>query len=342
MDMNAIEDRVRAALEPYHADIELPSATRAEGPGRRPRRRLYVASVAAAAAVIALTAVLLPALLPGGVNPAAASILQGFAAIARHAPAEPAPQAGQYVYTETRSVESYLLISGDGKYRFVYSIPQTTQQWLGLDGSGRQVTTTGTAPSFPTAADRERYEAYVASGGPELDGFKFDLGATSTESFGPGQLSWTDTSNLPTDPAALGRLIDDRKIVDGPSGDWESFALATDLIRNSYARPELRAALYSYMAGLSGIQVLGDTIDARGRQGVALASSHDGMQYVVVFDPLTGKILEEREIVLKADQGVYSNPGPGESAYASDGEALYVATYLSSAEVVGSVGQTPN
>jgi hypothetical protein len=341
MDMNDIEDRIRVALEPYRADVELPGTRHVRGAHRRPRRRLYLASAIAAAAVIALAALLLPALLPGGVNPAAASILQGFAEIARNAPTEPAPQPGQYVYTETTSVESYVYTSGDGKYRFVYSIPTTEQRWLGTDGSGRIVTTTGTDPSFPTAADRERYEAYVASGGPETDGFKFDFGTTSTQDFGAGQLAWTDTSTLPTDTAALGRLIDDRTIVDGPKGDWESFALATDLIRDSYARPELRSALYSYMAGLSGIEVLGNTTDAHARGGVALASSHDGMQYVVVFDRVTGKILEERDIVLKADRGVYDNPGPGASGYAADGQPLYVATYLSFGHVVGAIGQTP-
>jgi hypothetical protein len=90
------------------------------------------------------------------------------------------------------------------------------------------------------------------------------------------------------------------------------------------------------MAGLSGIDLLGNTADALGRPGVALASTHDETRYVVLFDRSSGKILEEREVVLQADQGVYENPGPGEYAYAYAGQPAYVTTYLNTGEVVNS------
>lgn len=342
--MNDIEERIQSALAPYHLHNELmPKPSPLPPPTTRGRRRMRstLAVAAALGLVIAAVATLLP-VGAGGPDPAVASLLHRFERIAQHAAPEPAPQQGQYVYTETMAQESYLYVSGDGRYRFVYSVPVTTQQWLGLDGSGRQVNTTGDHPTFPTDADRATYQAYLASGGLQADKMQFDWGKTTQDRYGPGGLFQRDTSTLPTDPVELGRLIDERQIVGGPDGDWESFVLATDLIRDTYARPELRAALYSCMASLSGIELVGNTTDALGRPGVGLASTHDGIRNEVVFDRTNGKILEERAVVLEPNQDVYQNPGPGEFAYAYAGQPDYVATYMSFGEVVDSTTQAPS
>ena len=341
--MNDIEDRIRSAVAPYRLDNALLPQNRRRrdrAPHRNRRLRMTLAVAAGVALVVFGSATLLP-VGAGGPDPAAASLLNRFARIAENAAPEPAPEVGKYVYTDTMSQESYVYVSGDGQYRFVYSVPVTTRQWLGLDGSGRQVSTTGDHPTFPTESDRATHEAFVSSGSEDANTFGSDFGRTTQDRYGPGGLFWRDTSALPTDPEELGHLIDERQIVGGPTGDWESFALATDLIRDSYARPALRAALYSYMAGLSGIEVVGPTTDAIGRRGIALASMHDGIRHEVVFDSANGKILEERDVVLEPDQDVYQNPGPGEYAYANAGQPDYIATYLSFGTVVDSVTQTP-
>ena len=338
--MNGIEERIRSALAPYRLDEALtPIADDGRSAFRWRRRRLPISLAAAAA--LALVVFVLATLLPvgaGGPDPAVASILHRFGQIAGRAAPEPAPRPGQYVYTETMAQESYLHY--DGAYRFVYTVSVTTQQWLGTDGSGRQVNTTG-RPSFPTEADRSRYESYLASGAKEADLMQADWGKTTQDRYGPGGLYWRDTSTLPTDPTELGRLIEDREIVGGPDGDWESFVLATDLIRDSYARPELRAALYAYMAGLSGIELLGSTTDALGRPGVALASTHDGIRNEVIFDRSNAKILEERQVVLDPDESVLQNPGSGEVAYANAGQTFYASTYASFGAVVDSMTEEP-
>ena len=181
--------------------------------------------------------------------------------------------------------------------------------WLGLDGSGRQIGTTG-QPEFPTAADRAAYEAYIASDPSSVKQW-FDWGSTTEERYGSGQLTWRDTSQLPTDPKTLGKPIDDRVIVGGPDGDWESFVLAADLLRDSYARPELRAALFTFMSTLPGIEIVGPTHDAARRPGIALASTHGGYRSVVVFDRHTGKVLEERDIVLDPEEGILQQSRTG-------------------------------
>jgi hypothetical protein len=345
MALNDIEERIKSALAPYRFDGDLTSDKVLAGPRVPMRRRRSHATIAVGAAVVVAALVLIavwPVGAPGGPDPAVASLLHRFERIALNTTPEPVPLPGQYVFTETRSLGSYVFVSGDGQYRFAYAVPQTTQQWLGPDGSGRQVVSTGVHPTFPMKADRATYEAYVASGSQRGDDWQFGWGKSRTDVYGPGELMWRDTSALPTDPAKLGRLIEERQIVGGPAGNWESFVLAADLIRDSYARPELRAALYSYMASLSGIELLGRTNDAIGRPGVALASTHSGFRYEVVFDRSSGKILEERHIVLDPEEGVYENPGPGEYAYAYAGQPLSVATYASFGHVVDSPTQDPS
>ncbi|HTG46772.1 MAG TPA: CU044_5270 family protein [Actinomycetota bacterium] len=307
------------------------------------RRRRWVVPAAVAAAVV--LALVLPAVIPlgrpGGPDPAAAALLRKFSTLAAHLPAEPAPLPGQYVYTRSTMTESFLFVSATG-VRFAYTVPVTTTQWLGTDASGRQVHVWG-QPTFASPQDRAAYEAFRATNDGAAKPWTFEWGTTDDERYGPGQLFWRDTSQLPTDPAALGSMIEDRSIVDGPKGDWESFVLATDLLRDSYARPELRAALFTYMSTLPGIELGGATHDAAGRPGIVLSSTHDGSRYEVVFDRRTGRILEERDVILTdsdADR-VSQNGGPGEYGYARAGSVFYRTTYLVSGAVVDSVTDVP-
>jgi hypothetical protein len=312
---------------------------------RSPRRRkpwMVPAGVAAAIILALVVPAITPLGGPGAPDPAVAGLLKRFSTIAANLPAEPAPRAGQYIYSETMMTESFVFISGSGT-RFVYTAPLTSKRWLGTDGSGRIVETWG-EPTFASQGDRAAYEGYVSSGGARSDKQTFDWGTTTDERYAAGELGWRDTSSLPTDPTALGRLIEDRQIVDGPDGDWESFVLAADLLRDSYARPELRAALFTYMATLPGIELVGRTTDATGRPGIALASTHDGERYEVVFDHRTAKVLEERSVALTNDNGdrVLQNGGPGEYAYASAGTTVSRTTYLVSGVVDSTTDVPPN
>jgi len=53
--------------------------------------------------------------------------------------------------------------------------------------------------------------------------------------------------------------------VGGPPGDWETFAIIGDLLRETHAPPALRAALYEVAANLSGVEYIGEVKDAVGR-----------------------------------------------------------------------------
>lgn len=339
------ETVARALAELRIAGADTPAKQPAHQRERRDRRRwaVPVGAVAAALALVVALPAILPLGGPGAPDPAAANVLRDLAQIARRAPAEPAPGPGQYVYMEVMDTQTNLFVSSDGQYRFVYAEPSTQQRWLGVDGSGRFVTTVG-QPTFATPQDEATYQAYIDSPGAQTDKQTFDWGTSSMERYAPGDLSYRDTSSLPTDVEQLRQLIEDRQIVGGPPGDWETFVLATDLIRDSYARPDLRAALYEVMAKTPGIELVGPTTDAAGRDGIALASTHDGVRNEVVFDRKTAKILEERTVILSNDEAdrLSQSGEPGTFPYATAGKPFFVATYLTFGEVVNSDTQMPS
>jgi hypothetical protein len=102
------------------------------------------------------------------------------------------------------------------------------------------------------------------------------VGPPSDERFGPGELSAgpVDLAKLPTDPARLAALISSRKIEGGPPGPAEDFVQVGDLLRESSASPELRAALFKVAAAIPGVKLLGTVTDSDGRSGTAIAFPH--------------------------------------------------------------------
>jgi hypothetical protein len=102
------------------------------------------------------------------------------------------------------------------------------------------------------------------------------VGPPSDERFGPGGLSTgpVDLSKLPTDPAKLAALISSRKVEGGPPGPAEDFVQVGDLLRETSASPELRAALFKVAAGIPGVKLLGTVTDSDGRSGTAIAFPH--------------------------------------------------------------------
>ena len=263
-------------------------------PAPRPRIRWRV-GVGVAAAAVAI-AIALPAILPGG-GPGrrGAGGSRGAASRRRSRrrkqPAAPAPEPGQFVYTKSTSVNIGMWAPGGGHEAFSVTQPVTREAWIGPDGSGRLLQTNGTA-AFPTPADEA---AWKAAGSPDLRD-----GATSDDAFAAGGLSFVDLSGLPTDPDALLQVIEDRTIVGGPPGDAETFTLIGDLLRETYASPALRAALYEVAAGLPGVELIGNVRDASGRPGVAVAYEHDGARNELIFDPETAVMLGESSVVTEA------------------------------------------
>jgi hypothetical protein len=295
-------------------------AEQQQQPLRLPRRRRWPFALGAAAAV-AVVAVAVTAVLPGGetgVSPAAAAVLRDAARIAANRPETQPPAPGQFVYTKS-----------DGEFQNTAVIDHQTinyyqyvvrEAWIGPDSSGRLRESEGT-PRFATEADRK---AWLAAGKPDLSG-----GRNSDQTFGPGGLSYLDLSRLPTDPAKLKQLIENRKIEDGPPGDAETFTIIGDLLRETYAPPAVRSALYQVAAELPGVQLVGPVHDQLGRAGTAVAYVSQGIRHELILDPETSALLGEEMTVTDPSQ-----------AAGLTGTVLESVSYVSSG-VVDSTTATP-
>ncbi len=263
-------------------------------------RRVLLAAAAAAVVVPLGLSLVVPQGTFGGADPAAAAALSQAAAAARQQPAETPPQDGQYVYTRELERGTYRRTPADKDLSSYFFIKAFTQErWIGVDGSGR-FTYTGEDVSFPTPQDRA---AWIAAGSPKHQ-------TNGSETYQPGELSYFDLSGLPSDPEALLEIIEQREIVGGPSGDWESFAIIGDLLRAQYAPPEVRAGLYELASQLSGVEYIGPVVDAGGRAGTAVGYTHNGSLDVLIFDPKTTELLWERTIIVDAEEA-YVEPSPG-------------------------------
>lgn len=352
MDVNALEERIKAAFEPYR----LPPEALRRVSRSRPRKRWGRASVAALAAAVVLALTLpfvLPGDVPGGADPAAAAVLHRFSSLALESPEESGPQPGQYIYEKTESRALYAFVSSGTGISFRYWVPTEGESWLGTDGSGLARGRVG-QPTFLTPQDRAAYEAYLDSGmmGQEWSGFEW--GRSQDDRYRPGELIFFDFSDLPTDVDVLKGMLERREIIGGPPGDWETFNLAADTLTWGYAPPQLRAALYQVMAELPGVELIGRTQDALGRVGIAIGYTHDDDQrQEVVFERTAGAVLERRWVSVSGDseppspEDVCSGGSPGtcgatEIAIAGPpGSMSNVTTYEVYGKVVDEVGGAP-
>ena len=296
---------------------------------RHPWRLALAAAAAAGAVAVGLPLVLLGG--SGGADPAAAGMLRQVARRAAAQPPQSAPGPGQYLYTKTQSMQTYLYVVGDGLQNFSFTQPLTQETWIGPDSSGR-ILETGGPISFLTPQDQA---AWVAAGSPRLN-------QTDDQIFGPGELLYQDYSNLPTDPLELLSLIEQRKVLGGPAGDWETFDIVGDLLRETYTSPAVRGALYEVAADLPGVEFVGRTQDASGRPGVAVAYTHEGVRTEMIFDPKTAELLGETSILTEDSDVNVESGGPG-AIYGLVGKAgtiAYEGTYLVSG-VADSINARP-
>lgn len=288
-------------------EVLVPRAAR-----RAPRRRRSVRPVAALGTVAAALAIALavPALLPGTNEPsAAAETLRRAALVAADQPWTPVA-SGRYVYTETRAMWQTVTVVGPGDSSVEFENVER-EIWINPDGSGRI---------------REVRD-----------------GEASDETFGRGELHFEDLSAVSTDLAALRAFIEERAGQADPPTDYEMFVVIGDLLRETHASPELRAALYEVAATLPRVELLGELTDEAGRPGVGVGYTHLGIRHELIFDPDTSAILGERQVQVDppvADASPPPNVGVNADGVDDPGTLLGWAVYLRSG-VVDSVDERP-
>jgi hypothetical protein len=295
---------------------------------KRPLPRLAVVGLAAAALAAVLVAI---GVTSPGVPSTAAAVLEHTAQVAGEQPAIAPPGPGQYYYS--RSILQNLFAVSDVP-SVVGLQTQVEELWVGPDGSGRTAQVNQGTPSFLTPGDKAKW---VAAGSPALGDPQID------QTFGAGRLPFVDFSTLPTDPAALAKLVREGRVGTSglvPVGDYPPLSPSAELghitgslINEGYASPAMRSALYQVIAGIPGMKLLGAVTDGVGRTGtgVALTDGQSGQQTVLIFDPNTSAILEVKTLAV----------GPNRLIGSSVGTVVSSAIFVSSG-VVSSTTAVPS
>ena len=247
-----------------------------------PARRIAVTALVLA--TLAIVVVRGPFSFLAGADPAAAAALRQAATVA--AEADPLSLGDGYLYTKTEAM--WMFQAAD----WLYLRPLVREDWVAADGSGRIQETVGEL-IFLSEADRVAWEAG--------DFTPYAL----NEDFGPGGLEPQLTNaSLPTDVALLRAAVKQQAAATHPwAVDSQMFVVIRDLLRDPLTPPDVRAGLFQVAAGLPGIEMLGEMADRIGRPGVAVAMTAFPMlpyarQEIVIFDPATSVLLEERTVSL--------------------------------------------
>lgn len=287
-------DLIRA----FRADVPGPDATaiaRAQRAWLRPPRtrrapRAAAGLVAAAAAAVAVL-VLLSAQTGrlGAGSAKAAATLRHAAAQVRGLPRELKP--GEYWYVRTRTLWTNAVEGRAGAYMAMGL--QIREEWTAADGSRRWTTRPVGPVRFPSAKDRERWQA---DGSPDL------AERPSVDRSGSGFVMGTRTYRyrqllaLPRDPRALYARFHAAAVECrcGNGVDDQTFVIAVELLRTTPLPTELRAAILRATARIPGIEQRPER-DITGRRGVAVAYHGSQGTQALIFDPETFELLGDRE-----------------------------------------------
>ncbi|MGW2305731.1 CU044_5270 family protein [Streptomyces sp. NPDC001809] len=294
----------------------------------RDRRRLgWIAAPVTACALVAGVVVLAPLDPPAGSpgrpsasRPTASEAVQMLSRAALAAAAAPAPDARPEEYVYVRSLVAYAGRSASGG---VATLPAAHRRevWLSADGSRpgllREPGTADTALGSPPPV----YELDHRGATPR----KRTPGAEPPSVTNP---THAYVATLPTDPGALLRLIRAETARPGSDPDQRAFTAIGTLLAETWAPPEVTAALYRAAARIPGVTLLPSARDAAGREGVAVARTAHDEQTQWIFDRTTSAFLGERTVLTGT-----TSAGPA-------GTVLGVSAVLAKA-AVGAPGELP-
>jgi hypothetical protein len=280
---DASDDAIAAA----RAALSRAIAATAPAPSRPRRRHTTRAWRLRGVLVTAALTIAVVAVWPFGsgggpsVSPALAATLNRLAQIAASGPSL-VPHRGQYLYVASDSnQESDAIVNG--KECVTYA-PERRQVWIGADGSGLLRESFGTA-TFTSAGDRSLCQA-MPKGAISQPGTSNLWFAPHCFSIGPNN----DVNALSTDPRKL--LVQMRRADGGPHSAGEDFVHVGDFLRETDARPALRAALYRAAALIPGVRLLGTVRDHLGRHGLGVAYRN----HELIFNPQTAALMAEQTI----------------------------------------------
>jgi len=319
------ESAARAALVWRVESLSAPARRRQWLPTSRGVR---IAAIGFALAVIAAVVSVTGVAGRGETETALARVLNQVADVASEQQSQ-SPGPHQFLYTRSRSAYLSTVAFAPGceerpceaSEEWSVLVPRRNESWVPFDGFrfGRVRSVTG-KPEFVSEVQRA---AWVAAGSPPLA----RAGQVEDSTLTGGVP--LDGEDLPTDPAALRRLVEAREIpgVEGPPGEAETFVLIGDMLRHAYLPASVRAALYEATAELPGVELLGAVEDPAGRPGtgIAYADRKRGVRHELILDPETSALLGERDSLIRS------------GAHGFEGTTIGYAAYLEE-KVVDSVG----
>ena len=260
-------------------------------------RLAVVAGAAGAAAAVAVA---------GGIplgssrTPApAASAAQVLQRAATAALAQPVPQAGQFIYTETRTVSP--------------SQPATvTQTWTSADGANRGASALVPCPAW---YDLHIVPSHLPAGWFYYGGRPYRpscLMAVPGNRRLPAPETYAGLRTLPTSPAALLAYIDKHyqsifKMRPGTGALLEWEALRQILTDDVVVPPRLGAAIFRAAATLPGVALLRNVTDAAGGRGIAVALALRPtrrpwlIRDELIFDPATYRFIGSEVVMVSGD-----------------------------------------
>ncbi|MFF8806351.1 CU044_5270 family protein [Streptomyces omiyaensis] len=223
----------------------------------------------------------------------AAAVLSRAALAAAAAPA-PDARPEEYVYVESLVSRAGRPAGGGSA---VVEPVHRRQVWLSADGSRAGLLREEGAPDAELSPRLPVYGLEHRGAEPRK---------TFMEPEGPSVTAPTHAfvAGLPTDPEALLRLVREQTRGGGGDADQRAFAAIGTLLAETWAPPEVTAALFEAAARIPGVVTVGSARDAAGREGVAVARTSGGERTQWVFDRSTSAFLGERtELVTASDAG---------------------------------------
>ena len=216
-----------------------------------------MSALALVAALSALAFVAPSLMTPSNAPASAADVLQQLAG--RVQSGWESPTGGQFIYTKTVGKRWECRGGSCSIVDFV------RESWIAHDGSGRIREQVG--------------------------------GTRSDETFPAGGLGFNEMSSLlREDLAALRRYVVSRVPEGVEPSDFALFVTIGDLLGETQALPELRAALFRLAATLPGARSLGATTDATGRPGVGVEYSDGAVSRQITFDPGSALVIGVRTV----------------------------------------------
>ncbi|WP_433892255.1 CU044_5270 family protein [Streptomyces sp. CA-111067] len=280
-------------------DLVVTLTSRPRPPQRR-RRRILIS--AAAVAAIAAGVAVYPTVSVGGSHPAAQADAAGFlnqvaATAAAKSPSSAAywmvQQQGQYNGFHGGTYNNSVVTHWIGRSNWV----EETDDMV-IAGLDRLIVAHGPLDGWQSLSDARGLSVRGAQPPNEESQTRWLLGEQSPPCGLPdcsNSVTWDELKALPTEPKTLrARLMGNET---GPAAEVNLFSGIDTLLSSSPASPPLRSAMFTVLAGIPNVELVGNVKDAAGRTGTAVELDVVQSSIRVIIDPATAQVMEERTLL---------------------------------------------